>query len=395
VDTITNSAFELLLISYFSDLNRNRNYELWYRIRILKFANLLHAQLGGDIDVICALVLLTKHTVRFFEFEDKVEEDISSVSTILKEINFPEDKTLFIIGNLQNDQAPVSVEEKIVNDAFILGGSGVIGLVRFITWNEYSGINSNSLLIRMDDVFKERLNKITTPQGLNLAAKENKFIYLFSALLQQEPFVESSYPGKYIILEGNSGAGKNQQAELLKTYFEKKGMAVTVVQEPTQSYKDFETYIEAETKIDLADSAPIFRLYSIIGDRHNQIYDKVKQALIEGNIVISIRSYISMLVYQCENEFDRLYVNFIHQFVPRPNIVILYDTTEEICLQRVVERGTSMSLFDKLESLKKFRPIFLDIVKSYYFDFPVEIVDASGTIEQVADDTVNVVAKYT
>jgi dTMP kinase len=293
----------------------------------------------------------------------------------------------------QSVQIPVSVEEKIVNDAFILGSLGAIGLVRFFTWYESSSLNPNGLL-KINNLFKERFNKIVTSQGLNLAEKENKFIYLFSAILQQEPLVESSYPGKYIVLEGNSGTGKNKQAELLKAYFEKKGMTVTVVQEPTQVYRDFETYIESKTKFDLADSAPIFRLYSIIGDRHNQIHDKVLPALVDGNIVISIRSYISMLVYQCENEFDRLYVNFLHRFVPRPDIVILYDTIEEICLQRVLGRGTKMTPFDKFENLKRFRPIYLDIVKSNYFDFPLEIVDASGTVEQVAADTIKVIAKY-
>lgn len=393
--TITDSKFEPILINYFSTTEFKQNYELSYRIRALKFANLLYKQLGGDIDVICALVLLKRPTVRFFEFEEDAGEDIPGINIVLETINFPENKRPLVVESLQNlyHQKPVRIENKIVNDAFLLSDSGATGLVRFFMWNGYRSSDTKSLA-DINILFKEKLSKLVTPQGLNLAEKEIKSVYLFSALLQQEPFVEDGYLGRYIVLEGNSGTGKNTQAELLKTYLENKRISVMVVHEPTPFYRDFEAYIASKMQIDLSESAPIFRLYSIIGDRYHQIQSKVKQALVNGYTVISIRSYISMLVYQCEGELDRLYVNFMHRFVPRPDVAILYDATEEVCLQRVLKRGTHMTPFDKLESLKKHRPIFLDVVKSQYFDFPFEVIDASGSEEQVAADTIKVISKH-
>ncbi len=395
MSTITSSAFEPLLIPYFLGLKNSQNYELWYRIRVLKYANLLHLQYGGDIDVICALVFLRQMDVKYFEFVTEDFEDIAQIKLILEEIKFPKDKTKVVLNYIQNRAQSIlgSAEEKIINDAFVLGGLGAAGLVRLFMWNEFAQFETDELL-RIDDLFKGRLEKLTTPQGINLAEKENKFVYLFSALLKQEPRIEESYPGKYIILEGNSGTGKDSQAEFIKEHYVSMGIEVAIVKEPSQVYRDFESFIESATEIDLNDSAPMFRLYSIIGDRYSQIQEKVIQELKQGKIVISVRSYISMLVYQCENEFERLFVNFVHSFVPRPDIIILYDADEEICLQRVLARGTKMTPFDKMESLKKYRPLYLDIVSSRYFDFPIKVIDASGTIEQVAEDTIVEISKY-
>ena len=260
-------------------------------------------------------------------------------------------------------------------------------------WSEFSEVDiSDSQII--DIQFKERISRLIYPQSISFAKKESKFAYLFSALLKQEPFIEKDYPGKYILIEGNSGTGKTTQAELLAQHLENHGNRVIIIEEPTTFYKEFETFIEEATKIELANDKQLFRLYSIIGDRYQQIHEKVLSELLRGNIVISVRSFISMLVYQCKNVSDRLFVNYLHSFLPQPDIAILYDTTEEICLQRAIRRGTRFTPFDKLAGLRKYRPVFLEIAKSPFFDFPVEIIDVSGSIETVTEKTIEVCNKY-
>ncbi|MBI5951498.1 MAG: hypothetical protein HY865_07555 [Chloroflexi bacterium] len=395
-DNITNSSFERPLLDAVSNLDTNADHELWLRVRILKYASLLHEEYGGDIDIICALSILRMSGVKYFEFSSVYNFDPVKIKGIFQEIGFPQEKAVAVLNNLnpQVDHLSDSIEAKIINDAFILASLGAAGLARFFMRNEYENLNIDEFS-KIDPLFKERLSKLITSQGIRLAEKENKFIYLFSALLTQEPKMDRGYTGKYIILEGNSGTGKDSQAELIREYYENKGYEVSIIKEPSQIYRDFEAYIESSAKVDLSESSPMFRLYSIIGDRYNQVQGKVIQDLKKGKVVISVRSYISMLVYQCENEFERLLVNFVHSFVPRPDIIVLYDANEDICLQRVLARGTKMTPFDKFESLKKFRPLYLDIVKSHYFDFPFEIVDASGTLSQVAEETIKKISKYT
>jgi dTMP kinase len=370
--------------------------EHWYRARVLKYAKLLHYQYGGDIDLICAVVFLKGLQTRFFEYSDQTSINAVKIREILQDIDFPALKSEWVLNHLQNYNAqrnPILIEEKIINDAFTLGSLGVAGLVRFFMWMNYSN-QGPEIFLTIDQLFKKRLNSLITPQAIRLAEKENRFIYLFSELLREEPFIDPSYPGKYIIIEGNSGTGKDKQADLLKAYFEGKGARVAMVFEPSKIYREFESFVEDATQTDLTDSAPLFRLYSIIGDRYSQIHEKVAKDLKEGKIVISVRSYISMLVYQCETDFERLLVNFIHRFVPKPDVAIIYDAEEAICLQRVLSRGSKLTPFDKVESLKKYRPIYMTIAKSSFFDFPIEVVDASGTIESVAEETKKVIEKY-
>ena len=393
------SIYTIFVIPPISAKLSNNYDEFWYRIRILKFAALLTHKYGADIDIICAIVALRKLGTKFFEFtfEHDTSEDIDTIINILHDANFPQNKAVVVAGyfhelNQRNGRAD-SIEYKIVNDAFLLASIGAVGLARYFMRNEYSNLGVRDFQ-QLDSLFKSRYKQLILPQSINVAQREIKFTYLFSALLQQEPTIAIEYSGKYIILEGNSGTGKTTQADYLMTYFKEMGKDVTVVEEPTKYYKDFETFIENATKMELADEKPLFRYYSIIGDRYQQIHEKVIRGLEHGDIVISVRSFISMLVYQCETEMERLFVNYIHHFLPKPDVVILYDATEDVCLQRAIDRGTRFSPFDKLDGLKKYRPLFLDVAKSPYFDFPVEVVDANNTEEEVAEATIKAIAKY-
>ncbi len=394
----TSSEFESVLLTISEKLSRSAD-DFWYRSRILKFAALLSTQYDADIDVICAIVALRKLGAKFFEFtlEQDKSEEIDTIINILHGANFPQNKVVTVINYFkelkQNNRRAGSIEYKIVNDAFLLASIGTVGLARYFMMNEYSNLGVRDFQ-KLGSLFKSRYKKLILPQSINVAQKEMKLTYLFSALLQQEPTIAVEYPGKYIVLEGNSGTGKTTQADILMAYFKEMGKDVTVVEEPTKYYKDFETFIENATKVELADEKPLFRYYSIIGDRYQQIHEKVLQGLERGDIVISVRSFISMLVYQCETEIERLFVNYVHHFLPKPDVVILYDAAEEVCLQRAVDRGTRFSPFDKLDGLKKFRPLFLDVAKSSYFDFPVEIVDANNSEEEVTEATIKAITKY-
>jgi dTMP kinase len=394
---ITNSEFELSLLSIISSSTDYSKNDTWYRIRILKFANLLHNHYGGDIDLICVIILLDNCGARFPEFTNKVNEKGELIQEILQQIEFPENKISLVANHfkslIENDYLPFTLEDKIINDAVLLAGFGASGIVRYAMWNEFSGLDLSSFS-EIENIFHEKLKRLVFPESILLAEKENKFLYLFSAIMEKKPILEKKHRGKYIILEGNSGVGKNTQAENLKQYFESIDKKAVIIEEPTKIYRKYEKFWLESNKRDIIDDIPIFRLFSIIGDRGQQIYGNVGKELETGNIVISVRSFLSMLVYQCENELDRKKINYIHQFVPRPDIVILYDADEKICLERALARGSRLTYFDKLKSLEKYRPIYLEVAKSQYFDFPIEIVDATGSPEDVTKRTINILNNY-
>ncbi|MCG2787715.1 MAG: hypothetical protein L6461_21725 [Anaerolineae bacterium] len=394
---ITNSNFEIPLITLLLNSTKYFKKDAWYFSKILRFASQLNTIYGGDIDIICVAILLGNYGVRFPEFLKTDDLPSALTNDLLAQIQFPNTKIKLVDKHLTNqrsqDFSPVTLEGQIIHDAVLLASFGASGIVRYAMWSELSNTDIRAFK-NIDEVFHERIGALIFPESIILAEKENKFLYLFSALLEKESNLEKKLPGKYIILEGNSGVGKNTQAKRLREHLEKNGKKVVIIEEPSESYKKYENFWLANNNNDIVDDIPFFRLFSIIGDRGQQIYQNVYKELALGNIVISVRSFLSMLVYQCENDFDRKKINYIHQFIPRPDIMIVYDADEKVCLESVVSRCTKLTYFDKLKSLEKYRPIYLEVAKSSYFDFPIEIVDASGELDDVVQKTIDSVSKY-
>jgi dTMP kinase len=394
---ITESVFEKPLVRAFEISIKRFKKDFWHLERMLKFANLLHKTYGGDIDVICASIFLENSRMRFAEFSDLNNGSPSIKTDTLVQVGFPTNKIdqvveLIVIRQTLNF-SPNTLEAQIVHDAILLASFGVSGIVRYAMWSELSGLDISSFS-NLDSITRQKISQLIFPESIRLAEKENKFLHLFSELMQQEPKLEANLPGKYIILEGNSGTGKNTQAKMLQEYLSGQGKKTVIIEEPSKIYRKYEHFWLENNDNEMIEDMPYFRLFSIIGDRLQQIYQKVYQELAAGHIVISVRSFLSMFVYQCENDLERKKINYIHQFIPRPDIMIVYDADEKICLDRVISRGSKLTHFDKLQSLEKYRPVYLHVAKSLYLDFPVEIIDVSGDLDEVAQKTIETVNKF-
>jgi dTMP kinase len=297
-------------------------------------------------------------------------------------------------GHDKPDVKPRTVEGRILKDADFLAGFGAWGILRIAMWAGETGRGIDQFLELVHNHMPKRVESLEFPESKCLALKETKFVRLFVSLLDQIPTLETQLSGNYIVLEGNGGVGKDTQAEILKQRFEIEGQKAIIVNEPSDRYRSIDNLWEEKFGMRLEDDGSMFRRFVIIGDRARLIRETVIPALREGITVISVRSFISMLVYQCESELDRICVTYLHQFVPIPDLVVLYDADEEICLKRIVRRGTRRGLFDRLEDLKKYRPLFLKIANVDYLDCPIEIVDAGKSEDEVAKLTWSVVKKY-
>ena len=64
----------------------------------------------------------------------------------------------------------------------------------------------------------------------------------------------------------------------------------------------------------------------------------VLPALRAGKIVISVRSFISTLVYQQNDVLSPEAIAYLHSFMPLPDLVILYDLEAEEAVARIQAR---------------------------------------------------------
>jgi dTMP kinase len=198
--------------------------------------------------------------------------------------------------------------------------------------------------------------------------------------------------GKFIVIEGGEGSGKDTQIEFLRGAL--KDLEVIFTREPggTELGKHIREIVQDKT-LDISEDADLM-LYS--ADRAEHMREVVAPALKCGKHVISNRFNLSTIAYQlCGRErlylfdfFRTLDKHIIGEF--SPDLYILLDCDPEIGLERTQARGDSATRFESkdLEFHKRVRDGFL----KYLPNSPRGIViDGGRTAEEVRSDVLAVV----
>lgn len=354
------------------------------------FATRLQDIYGGDPEVIRAAVIL--HDLARVNTQlagrESALESAELARDVLVEVGFPEEKVGSVCQAIgehdQPDISPQSLEGKILKDADFLAGFGAWGILRAALWTGEKGQGMEKLKERLKGKMTARIDGLEFPESRRLAVREWSFVRFFLALLEGSPLLPTDeLPGKYVVLEGISGTGKQAQAKRLVKRLKKEKREAILVSEPTTRLR----HTLAEWRKDIDD--PTVELFLFIADRRNIIETQVLPALRGGKIVVSVRSFISTMVYESTEEYDPIYIAFLHQFVPSPDLIILLDVPAEVAYERIVRRsqatGKRISKYEDLSSLKRYRQRYRRILSLR--DFPQgNEVDGTKDEEQVAKD---------
>src|SRR3989338_10636705 len=107
--------------------------------------------------------------------------------------------------------------------------------------------------------------------------------------------IKSSYPGKFIVIEGLDGSGKSAQVELLVNFLKEQGKEVILTREPTlesEAGRQIKQALLGEVKI-----APLQLQALYVQDRKEHLENKVVPALQKGVFVVSSRYAFSTFAY--------------------------------------------------------------------------------------------------
>jgi dTMP kinase len=157
--------------------------------------------------------------------------------------------------------------------------------------------------------------------------------------------------GLFITIEGSDGAGKTTQINLLKAYFEKKGMDVVFTREPggTRISEAIREIIIDKNNSEMVDKTEVL-LYA--ASRAQHVEEFIRPALMEGKIVICDRYVDSSIVYQgMARGIGIEQVANINEFATsglEPNLTIMLDLDAETGLLR----KKNQKQLDRLESEK-------------------------------------------
>jgi len=180
--------------------------------------------------------------------------------------------------------------------------------------------------------------------------------------------------GKLIVFEGVSGTGKETQAKLLQNYLQKKGIVSHIVFHPSPELKKILVQWRKERAIDATTET-----YLLLADRASRVKQIIGPALEKGEWVISLRSYVSALVYQGHEQWI---MNEFLRFEPTPDFLFYFDITPTEAMKRIVSRGEPLGKFETPELLNEKRTKYAHVLKHISHI----TIDASLSIDDIRRD---------
>ena len=163
--------------------------------------------------------------------------------------------------------------------------------------------------------------------------------------------------GYLIVFEGIDGTGKSTHCRLLGDYLKSLGATVRRLFEPTKGKWGMKIRkILAEGR---GEVSPEEELSWFINDRKEDVEKNINPGLANKEIVILDRYYYSTAAYQGALGLDPKGICRENEaFAPKPDIVFLFTTTPEKCLERIQNSRMEKSSFERLDYLEKVQRIF-------------------------------------
>ena len=192
--------------------------------------------------------------------------------------------------------------------------------------------------------------------------------------------------GIFIVFEGIDGAGKSTQIEKLRQKLVSEGRKVFITAEPTASVTGgiLRDALSGNYKRSASELAAMFLSDRVFHNVNESV--GINQALEKGFDVISDRYYYSSFAYQgLDSDIDWVIdMNLNCPDIRKPDLCIFLDLDAEKSKSRIDTNRATVEIFEKEEILNKIRGKFFDVFRRLP-DENIAVIDASGTVDEVAE----------
>lgn len=159
----------------------------------------------------------------------------------------------------------------------------------------------------------------------------------------------------YLVIEGIDGSGKDTQAALLAKSMPGYNY---VVNEPDDSLPTGKLLRQLLKEGDY----PQCHAALFLADRLALQESKVQYGLDKGWNIISVRNFLSTLVYQ-QDQWPLDWLWDLHRTLPvKPTHIVLLDLPAEEAIKRVSGRGGQKEFYERLDKLQVNRQRYLDLL---------------------------------
>lgn len=359
--------------------------------RVQAYADQLGRIVGFDTDLVRLAAILhdlgrndhkRRHGMASLEASKEMAEEI------LRHLDLSDVERRIVVEAIEtHDQPglkPEATAGRILKDADFLAGFGAWGVLRIAMWSGETGRRIDDVIQRVTEGMQHRLEGLEYSESRDAALREVLFARQFAAELDRPAAIAPrKYNGFYFVLEGISGSGKNTIAEAIQAKLSAKGIPSRLIEEPSENFRLLRERL-AEKNVDIKNNLPLKKAI-FMADRAIAVEEVLRPSLEKGEVVISVRSYMSTAVYQSEGLADAYRTLMDHEWMPTPDLFVLLDIDPEVALSRITVRNKPEGDYETLNYLKAHRELYRKLAPS----FPSRksrTIGVTGTKEEIIED---------
>ena len=201
--------------------------------------------------------------------------------------------------------------------------------------------------------------------------------------------------GKFIVIEGLDGSGKTTQTKIIAEKLSQKGIKVVTHAEPTggEYGKKCREILSGAKKCTKSELALLFTADRI--DHNVNETDGINMHIDKGETVLCDRYYYSTLAYQGVDvgmEWLKT-LNLGCEDIRKPDLCIFLDLTPEKSMERIYANRTAdqIEIYETQDYLTSIRKRFYNCLDSLKVSENIVVINADGTVEEVAEKIENAV----
>lgn len=183
----------------------------------------------------------------------------------------------------------------------------------------------------------------------------------------------------WYVVDGMDGSGKTTSSDLIRKQLESEGRKVLEITHPNDGFffgRLAARFLCVQGKIATLFSTAFYIVDVLHSLNHKKWHGK------EYDDVIFVR--YSMAAAYLPSSLCPVAYRIISKVLPVPDVKILVDIEPEIAMERILERGERLEVFETVDKLRKTRDKMLGISEGWY------VIDNSGTRENTEAQTVKV-----